>query len=122
MLINIILALHVLVCIGMMLVVLLQAGKGAGLAGVFGASGGSPEASVFGAKGAGSFLSKMTTAVAVIFMLTSLSLAILKNRDTVQGKSLLEEETKVKTEEKTSTTTSGEEGKTTKLPKEEQGK
>ena len=119
---TIVLVIHLLACAGVMLVVLLQAGKGAGLAGVFGASGGSPEASVFGAKGAGSFLSKMTTAAAVIFMITSLSLAILKNRDTAQGKSLLEDETKAKTEEKTSTTTSGEEGKTTKLPKDEQGK
>jgi preprotein translocase subunit SecG len=122
MLINIILGIHILVCAGMMLVVLLQAGKGAGLAGVFGASGGSPESSVFGAKGAGSFLSKMTTAVAVIFMITSLGLAILKNRETLQGKSLLEQETKAKTEEKTSTTSSGAEGKTTKLPQEEKGK
>ena len=64
--------LHVLVCIALILVVLLQAGKGAEIGAAFG-SGSSQ--TVFGARGAGSFLGKMTAAAAVIFMLTSLVLS-----------------------------------------------
>jgi len=119
--ITIVLIIHIVVCGGMMLIVLLQAGKGASLAGVFGAGGGSTESSVFGAKGAGSFLAKMTTAVAVIFMLSSLSLAILKNRETARTKSIMEEEEKAITEE-TSGTVTGDEGKTSKLSDEEKEK
>ena len=58
---------HVTVCIVLVLVVLLQAGKGANMGAVFGGS----SQTVFGSSGPGSFLGKMTTAVAVIFMLTS---------------------------------------------------
>ncbi len=64
--------LHVFVCIALILVVLLQAGKGAEIGAAFG-SGSSQ--TVFGARGAGSFLGKMTAAAAVIFMLTSLILS-----------------------------------------------
>lgn len=66
--------LHVLVCIFLILVVLLQTGKGADLAGAFG-GGGSQTA--FGARGATTLLHKLTTAAAVAFMATSLILAIL---------------------------------------------
>jgi preprotein translocase subunit SecG len=58
---------HVTVCIVLVLVVLLQAGKGANMGAVFGGS----SQTVFGSSGPGSFLGKMTTAVAVVFMLTS---------------------------------------------------
>lgn len=63
--------LHVVVCIVLILVVLLQAGKGANMGAVFGGS----SQTVFGSSGAGTFLGKMTTAVATIFMLTSLFLS-----------------------------------------------
>jgi preprotein translocase subunit SecG len=63
--------LHVLVCVGLILVVLLQAGKGASMGAVFGGS----SQTIFGSSGPGTFLSKMTTAIAVIFMLTSLALS-----------------------------------------------
>ena len=66
--------LHVLVCIFLILVVLLQTGKGADLAGAFG-GGGSQTA--FGARGATTLLHKLTTAAAIAFMATSLILAIL---------------------------------------------
>lgn len=64
--------LHVAVCIALIIVVLLQAGKGAEIGASFG-SGASN--TVFGATGGKSFMSRMTTAIAVIFMLTSLTLA-----------------------------------------------
>jgi len=69
--------LHVLVCVFLILVVLLQTGKGADLAGAFG-GGGSQTA--FGARGATTLLHKLTTASAIIFMATSLTLAVLASR------------------------------------------
>ena len=64
--------LHVAVCLFLVAVVLLQSGKGAEMGASFGSSG---SQSVFGAGGGTSFLSKMTTGAAIIFMLTSLTLA-----------------------------------------------
>jgi len=61
----------------MIAVVLLQSGKGAEMGASFGSSG---SQSVFGAGGGSTFLSKMTTGVAVIFMLTSLTLAYLSGQ------------------------------------------
>jgi preprotein translocase subunit SecG len=66
--------LHVIVCIFLIAVVLLQRGKGAEIGAVFGGGGSS---TVFGSRGAGSFLSKLTTGAAIVFMVTSLSLAYL---------------------------------------------
>ena len=67
---------HVICCLGLILIVLLQAGRGAGLASTFGASA---VESALGA-GASDFLKKATTVMAVIFMLTSLSLAFVGAR------------------------------------------
>ncbi len=64
--------LHVVVCFALIVIVLLQAGKGAEIGAAFGAGS---SGTVFGARGAGSFLGKMTAAAAVIFMLTSLILS-----------------------------------------------
>ncbi len=69
----IIIAVHLLVCVALILIVLLQRGKGANMGAVF---GGSSQA-VFGGAGATSFLHKVTVAAAIIFMLTSLGLAFL---------------------------------------------
>jgi preprotein translocase subunit SecG len=74
---------HVTACIVLILVVLLQAGKGASMGAVFGGS----SQTVFGSSGPGTFLGKMTTAVAIIFMLTSLSLSYSVSR---KGSSLME--------------------------------
>jgi len=63
--------LHIAMCIILILVVLLQAGKGANMGAVFGGS----SQTVFGSSGPGSFLGKMTTVVATVFMLTSLALS-----------------------------------------------
>ncbi len=65
---------HIIVSIALIAVVLLQSGKGAEMGASFGASG---SQSVFGAGGGNTFMSKMTTGAAVIFMLTSLTLAYL---------------------------------------------
>lgn len=67
---------HVVCCLGLIAIVLLQAGKGAGLASTFGAQA---VESALGA-GASDFLKKVTTVMAVIFMLTSLSLAFFTAR------------------------------------------
>jgi preprotein translocase subunit SecG len=64
-------ALHVVVSIALVLIVLLQKGKGADMGAAFGGS----SQTVFGSAGATSFLSKVTTAAAIIFMITCLSLA-----------------------------------------------
>jgi len=66
--------LHVMVSLFLIAVVLLQSGKGAEMGASFGSSG---SQSVFGAGGGTTFLSKMTTGAAVVFMLTSLTLAYL---------------------------------------------
>ena len=67
--------LHVIVCVFLIAVVLLQRGKGAQVGAVFGGGGG---ATMFGGRGAGNFLTKLTTGAAVVFMLTSLSLAYMR--------------------------------------------
>ena len=77
--------LHVLVCVILVLVVLLQSGKGADLAGAF---GGGATQTAFGSRGPASFLSKMTTIAAVVFMLTSLWLSMISTKTEV--KSILE--------------------------------
>ncbi len=64
--------LHVMVCLFLIVVVLLQRGKGAEIGAVFGSGSG---ATLFGSRGAGNFLTRLTTGAAVVFMLTSLSLA-----------------------------------------------
>jgi preprotein translocase subunit SecG len=77
--------LHVIVCVILVLVVLLQSGKGADLAGAF---GGGATQTAFGSRGPASFLSKMTTFAAIIFMLTSIGLAMISTR--TERKSVLE--------------------------------
>ena len=65
--------LHVIVCLFLIAVVLLQRGKGAEMGAVF---GGGASSTVFGSRGAGNFLTKMTTASAAIFMITSFEIDI----------------------------------------------
>src|SRR5438876_12407249 len=62
---------HVIVSIGLILVVLLQQGKGADVGAVFGGS----SSTVFGSSGAGGFLVQLTAALATIFFTTSIILA-----------------------------------------------
>ncbi len=72
MLVTLIDILHVAVCLFLMLVVLLQQGKGGGMGAAF---GGGTAAQVFGGSGAGNILTRATAICAGIFMLTSVSLA-----------------------------------------------
>ena len=67
---------HVVVCFLMIAAILLQGGKGAEIGAAFGGS----SQTVFGSRGPTNFLSKVTIATAVIFMLTSLSLAYLSRQ------------------------------------------
>ena len=64
---------HFIVCVGLVVIVLLQADKGEGLAGAF---GGGASSTVFGERGPGTLISKLTTAMAVVFMITSLLLSV----------------------------------------------
>jgi preprotein translocase subunit SecG len=68
--------LHVIVSIGLILVVLLQTGKGAEVGAVFGGS----SATIFGSSGAGNFLTRLTTGMAIVFMITSLTLGYFAGR------------------------------------------
>ena len=78
-------ALHVIVCVILVLVVLLQSGRSADLAGAF---GGGATQTAFGSRGPASFLSKMTTIAAVIFMITSIALSMISTES--ESKSILE--------------------------------
>jgi preprotein translocase subunit SecG len=73
-LINII---HVAVCLGLIVVILLQADKGEGLAGAF---GGGASSTIFGERGGGGFMSKLTTTMAIVFMITSLIISVFVPR------------------------------------------
>jgi preprotein translocase subunit SecG len=68
---------HVIVCLFLIGVVLLQQGKSADLAGAFGGQG---SQTAFGPRGAANLLTKLTTYSAIVFMLTSIGLTILLSR------------------------------------------
>jgi preprotein translocase subunit SecG len=74
---TVILAVHILVCVALIMIILLQSGKGADIGAVFG--GGSSN-TLFGSTGATPFLSKLTIAAAVIFMITSIILTYFSGR------------------------------------------
>ena len=81
---ELILGLHVLICAVLMTVILIQAGKGAGISGMFG--GGSD--ALFSAPSGSAFLKKVTVGLAVGFVVTTLFLTILHTRRS--GRSVLE--------------------------------
>jgi preprotein translocase subunit SecG len=78
---------HVVVCVFLIIVVLLQSGKAADLAGAFGGMG---SQTAFGPRGSATLLSKATTISAVLFMVTSLSLSILATRNAGLGTTVLD--------------------------------
>ena len=73
---------HIVVCIALIMIVLLQTGKGADMGAAFGGGG---SQTLFGSTGASTFLSKATTGAAIIFMLTSLALAYLSSHRTADS-------------------------------------
>lgn len=96
---------HIITCIVLILAVLLQSGKSADLAGAFGGGG---TQTVFGPRGAASFLTRITTISAVLFMLTSLGLWMLSARGTgsvVGGEEAPAKEVPAVTETKAGTVT-----------------
>lgn len=78
---------HIVVCLFLIIVVLLQSGKAADLAGAFGGMG---SQTAFGPRGSATLLSKATTISAVLFMITSLSLSILATRNAGLGTTVLD--------------------------------
>ncbi|MGI8958426.1 MAG: preprotein translocase subunit SecG [Bryobacteraceae bacterium] len=79
--------LHVMICFFLIIVVLLQSGKAADLAGAFGGMG---SQTVFGPRGTATVLSKATTIAASLFMVTALTLVILENNRSPSTGSVLE--------------------------------
>ena len=65
--------LHILVCFVLVIVIMLQSGNAADLAGAFGGAG---SQTAFGPRGAATFLSRATTWCAIVFMMTSLTLSV----------------------------------------------
>jgi len=81
--------LHILVCLVLMGVILLQSGQAADIAGAFGGSG---SQTAFGPRGAATFLSRATTWCAVMFMFTSMALAVhVRTSSGGTGRSILEQ-------------------------------
>ena len=86
---GLLLALHILICLSLILVILLQSGKGGGLAG--GAFGGTAQ-TVFGGRGATDFLTRATMVLGAGFFTTSLVLALMSSGTRAPSRSLLQEE------------------------------
>jgi preprotein translocase subunit SecG len=85
----ILVALHVLICLVLIAVILLQSGEAADLAGAFGGSG---SQTAFGPRGAATFLSRATTWCAVMFMFTSMVLTVhVRTTTAASGHSVLEQ-------------------------------
>lgn len=83
MLFNIVLVVHIVGCVLLTIVVLMQSSKGGALSAAFGGQGGQ----IFGGRETATFLSKATTYLAVIFFLTSLTLAFLSTGRAGSGSS-----------------------------------
>jgi preprotein translocase subunit SecG len=81
-------ALHVLVCFVLVIVIMLQSGNAADLAGAFGGSG---SQTAFGPRGAATFLSRATTWCAIVFMATSLALSFKRATPSASPGSILEQ-------------------------------
>ena len=91
---GVLLVIHYFTCFAMILVILLQSGKGGGLAGAFGGGG----STIFGGRGAGTVLTRATMVLGAMFFVTSLSLALISAQGgptgTSSSKSLIQEEAK----------------------------
>ena len=83
---QVLIIIHLVVCVALIMIVLLQTGKGADMGAAF---GGGASQTLFGSSGASTFLSKLTTVAAIIFMVTSLGLAYYSSRKT-QGSIMID--------------------------------
>ena len=90
MLFFVLIGLHVIVCVFLIAVILLQAGRGGGLSDVF---GGGAATTIFGTK-ANVFLTRTTVVAAVVFILTSMTLAVMSAH---RARSLMERGVPVQT-------------------------
>lgn len=86
---GVLIVLHLIVCLTLVAVVLVQSGKGGGLAG--GAFGGSAQ-TVFGGRGATDFITRATIVLGSLFFATSLTLALLSSGAGPRQRSLIQEE------------------------------
>src|SRR5579872_4205976 len=87
--------LHVVICALLIVVIMLQSGEAADLAGAFGGAG---SQTAFGPRGAATFLSKATTWCAIMFMLTSMAMTMRQNSTAAaSGSSILQQFSKTKT-------------------------
>ena len=86
---TLILSIHIILAIVLVVLILVQHGKGADAGAAFGSGASS---TVFGAKGSATFLTKLTTFIALIFFITSLALAYFASNTQLDNKSLLEKE------------------------------
>jgi preprotein translocase subunit SecG len=82
--------LHVLVCFVLIVVIMLQSGSAADLAGAFGGAG---SQTAFGPRGAATFLSRATTWCAIVFMMTSLALSVKRSPEESLGTGSVLEQT-----------------------------
>ena len=77
---TLVVVIHLIVCLFLIFIILIQSSKGAEMGAAFGGS----TQTLFGSRGAATFMNKLTTVAAIVFMLTSLSLAVLSmNRGSV---------------------------------------
>lgn len=104
---------HVIVCIFLAVVVLLQSGKAADLAGAFGGMG---SQTVFGPRGSATVLSKATTAAAALFMLTSLSLSIISTRNGKGAPGIFDKTVNTGQQQKSTTPANGKQTQTIPVP------
>ena len=87
---SLMIVLFVIACVAMILVILLQAGKGQGLAGAF---GGATSGAVFGGRGAATFLSRATSVLAIAYMVLCLLIGILyKSENDATRQSLIQQQ------------------------------
>jgi len=84
------LVVYLIVCVGLTIVILLQSSKGGGLAGAFGGGGGM--GAVFGGRGAATFLSRVTTGLAIAFLLVALGLSLVTKGVGGASESLVQKE------------------------------
>ncbi|MCK5426590.1 MAG: preprotein translocase subunit SecG [Thermodesulfovibrionia bacterium] len=90
---TVIVVMHLIVCLFLIFIILIQSSKGAEMGAAFGGS----SQTLFGSRGAATFLNKLTTIAAIAFMLTSLSLAVLSiKRGSIMPETIPAQESPIK--------------------------